>query len=60
MSRTYVTLDDHTVLEAAQSDPTGFICGLDRAMIDEIQRAPDLFWRSRRAWTRTIDPAGFC
>jgi uncharacterized protein len=37
--RTYVTLDDQTVLEAAQSDPAGFIRGLDRAIIDEIQRA---------------------
>ena len=40
--RTYITLDDQTVLEAAQSDATGFIRGLDRAIIDEIQRAPDL------------------
>jgi uncharacterized protein len=40
--RTYITLDDQTVVEAAQSDPTGFIRGLDRAIIDEIQRAPDL------------------
>ena len=40
--RTYVTLDDQTVLEAARSDPTGFIRGQDRAIIDEIQRAPDL------------------
>jgi hypothetical protein len=40
--RDYVTLDDQTVLAAAQSDPTGFIRGLDRAIIDEIQRAPDL------------------
>ena len=39
--RTYITLDDQTVLEAAQSDPVGFIRGLDRAIIDEIQRAPD-------------------
>lgn len=40
--RTYITLDDQTVLEAAHSDPTSFIRGLDRAIIDEIQRAPDL------------------
>ena len=40
--RNYITLDDQTVLDAAQSDPTGFIRGLDRAVIDEIQRAPDL------------------
>ena len=40
--RTYITLDDQTFLAAARSDPAGFIHGLDRAIIDEIQRAPDL------------------
>ena len=40
--RTYFTLDDQTVLAAAQSDPAGFIRGLDQAIINEIQRAPDL------------------
>ena len=42
VGRTYITLDDQTVLGAAQSDPVGFIRGLDRAIIDEIQRAPNL------------------
>jgi len=40
--RTYVSLDDDTVLSAARSDPTGLVRDLDRAIIDEIQRAPDL------------------
>jgi len=40
--RRYITLDDQTVLAAAQSDPAGFVRGLDKAIIDEIQRAPDL------------------
>jgi predicted AAA+ superfamily ATPase len=40
--RRYVTLDDDTPLEAALSDPVGFIRGLDQAIIDEIQRAPEL------------------
>lgn len=40
--RTYITLDDQTTLAAAQSDPVGFIRGFDRAIVDEIQRAPDL------------------
>ena len=40
--RTYFTLGDQTVFAAAQSDPAGFIRGLDKAFIDEIQRAPDL------------------
>jgi len=39
---TYLTLDDITLLAAARSDPIGFIRGLDRAIIDEVQRAPDL------------------
>ncbi len=38
----YLTLDDETVLEAARYDPIGFIRGLDRAVIDEVQRAPQL------------------
>ena len=36
------TLDDATVLNAASDDPVGFVRGLDRAVIDEIQRAPSL------------------
>lgn len=40
--RKYLTLDDQTTLEAARADPVGFIRGLDRPIIDEIQRAPEL------------------
>lgn len=40
--RAYITLDDDTALNAARSDPSGFVRGLDRAIIDEVQRAPDL------------------
>ncbi len=36
------TLDDQTTLTAATTDPAGFIRGLDRAAIDEIQRVPSL------------------
>jgi predicted AAA+ superfamily ATPase len=39
---TYMTLDNATVLAAARADPVGFVRGLDRAIIDEVQRAPDL------------------
>lgn len=40
----YVTLDDATALAAAKHDPTGFISGLgESTVIDEIQRAPELF-----------------
>lgn len=36
------TLDNATTLASARDDPVGFVRGLDRAIIDEIQRAPDL------------------
>ncbi|MBV5338644.1 MAG: ATP-binding protein [Deltaproteobacteria bacterium] len=40
----YVTLDDATVLAAAKHDPVGFLSGLgESVVIDEIQRAPELF-----------------
>nr|WP_298136889.1 AAA family ATPase [Acidiferrobacter sp.] len=38
--RAYRTLDDPVVLNAARSDPVGFVRGLDGVVIDEIQRAP--------------------
>ncbi|MBV9183673.1 MAG: ATP-binding protein [Acidobacteria bacterium] len=40
--RTYLTLDSQPTLAAARSDPVAFIRGLDRVIIDEVQRAPDL------------------
>ncbi|MBK1684084.1 ATP-binding protein [Rhodoferax fermentans] len=40
--RPYLTLDDPATLAAARSDPTGFVRGLKQAVIDEVQRAPDL------------------
>lgn len=39
---TYLTLDDPAVLEAARIDPVGLLRQLDRAIIDEVQRAPQL------------------
>ncbi len=38
----YLSLDDASQLAAARSDPQGFIRQIDRAIIDEIQRAPEL------------------
>ena len=40
--RPYITLDDNATLNAARTDPTGFIRGLKQAVIDEVQRAPEL------------------
>jgi predicted AAA+ superfamily ATPase len=31
--RTYITLDDQATLDAARSEPVGFIRGLDQAII---------------------------
>jgi predicted AAA+ superfamily ATPase len=49
--RAYLTLGDRTTLDAARIDPAGFIRGLDRAIIDEVQRVPDLLL----AIKKTID-----
>jgi predicted AAA+ superfamily ATPase len=39
----YFTLDDAATLSAAQSDPAGFVTGLDGpTILDEVQRAPGL------------------
>ena len=38
--RTYITLDDRTVLDAALSDPNGFIRGLDPAGAARLSGAP--------------------
>jgi predicted AAA+ superfamily ATPase len=39
----YLTLDDQATRDAAREDPTGFVAGITGpAVIDEIQRAPDL------------------
>jgi predicted AAA+ superfamily ATPase len=49
--REFITLDDDTVLAAARRDPIGLVRDLDRATIDEVQRAPDLL----RAIKRSVD-----
>ncbi len=41
-SLSYYTLDDDNTLNAAKQDPIGFINSIDKAIIDEIQRAPEL------------------
>jgi predicted AAA+ superfamily ATPase len=41
-SRAYHTLDNASTLAAAEADPTGFVRALDSAIIDEVQRAPEL------------------
>ena len=38
----YFTLDDDNILNAVKQDPVGFVNRIDTAIIDEIQRAPEL------------------
>ena len=58
-SRTYITLDDGTALDAAQSDPVGFLRGLDQATIDEIQRAPELLLAIKKTVDEDYRPGRF-
>lgn len=40
----YITFDDATLLAAARHDPSGFLSGIEGAVVlDEIQRVPELF-----------------
>lgn len=58
-SRPYITLDDAGTLNAARSDPTGFIRGIERAVIDEVQRAPDLMLAIKESVDRNEEPGRF-
>jgi uncharacterized protein len=56
----YLTLDDAGVLAAAKHDPAGFIAGLDTdVVIDEVQRAPELFLAIKAAVDRDRRPGRF-
>lgn len=53
-SLAFVTLDAEKFHQFANDDPSGFIRGLDRVVIDEIQRAPGL--RRHGQCLRVRDP----
>lgn len=56
----YVTLDDATALAAAKHDPAGFISGLgESTVIDEIQRAPELFMAIKADVDRNRTPGRY-
>lgn len=57
--RPYFTLDDAGTLSAARADPTGFIRPLDYAVIDEIQRAPELILAIKESVDRNDAPGRF-
>ncbi len=42
-SMEYLTLEDPKTRAFAKCDPSGFVKNLDRAVIDEIQRAPEIY-----------------
>ena len=50
---------DATLLNAARSDPVGFARGLDRAVIDEVQLAPDLLPAVKRSIDEDRRPGRF-
>ncbi len=56
----YVTFDDATTLAFAQTDPTGFVAALPRrAILDEIQRVPELLRTLKLAIDRDRQPGRF-
>lgn len=55
----FLTLDDVTVLQSAIDDPVGFIRGLDRAVVDEVQRAPKLLLSIKNAVDEDTTPGRF-
>ncbi len=57
--RPYFTLDDPATLAAARSDPTGFVRGLKQAVIDEVQRAPDLLLAIKESVDNAQAPGRF-
>ncbi len=59
-NRRYLTLDDQITLAAAKGNPDGFIAGLDSPVIlDEVQRAPELFLAIKAAVDRDRSPGRF-
>jgi uncharacterized protein len=57
---TYITFDDDVQLAAARSDPVGFVADLpDRVILDEVQRAPDLFLALKSVVDRHRTPGRF-
>jgi predicted AAA+ superfamily ATPase len=58
--RRYLTLDDSVILNAAKSDPAGFINGLQGPVtLDEVQRAPELFLPIKAAVDRVRESGRF-
>ncbi len=57
--RRYLTLDDELTQLAAREDPAGMIRSLDRVIIDEIQRAPQLLLAIKKSVDEDRRPGRF-
>ena len=55
----YLTLDEELTLLSAREDPVGMIRSLDRAVIDEIQRAPQLLLAIKKSVDEDRRPGRF-
>lgn len=55
----YLTLDDDLTLLSARQDPAGLVRSLDRAVIDEIQRAPQLLLAIKKSVDEDRRPGRF-
>lgn len=55
----YLTLDDELTLLSAREDPIGLVRSLDRAVIDEIQRAPQLLLAIKKSVDEDRRPGRF-
>jgi len=55
----YLTLDDKLTLLSAREDPVGMIRSLDRVVIDEIQRAPELLLAIKQSVDQDRRPGRF-
>ena len=58
-SMRYLTLDDGLTLLSAKTDPVGMIRSLDRAIIDEVQRAPQLLLAIKKSIDEDRRPGRF-
>lgn len=56
----YFSFDDDNLLQAAKTDPVGFVLGLPESVIlDEIQRAPELFLAIKASVDKNRKPGRF-
>lgn len=55
----YLTLDDELTLLSAREDPAGMVRNLDRAVIDEVQRAPGLLLAIKKSVDENRRPGRF-